>query len=91
MNLLLQAAVQLQKDADITLLTGFGEEASYIYELLRVYSARVSNAKRFAIRNRVLLLASEDDVPIDIALGHFRLRNMQLNVPVGFITHPNAA
>ncbi len=96
MNLLLQAAAELQvfcdkrkwamcfigglavqrwgeprftKDADITLLTGFGEEASYIDELLRVYSARVPDAKQFAIRNRVLILASEDDVPIDIALG----------------------
>ena len=57
------------KDADVTLLTGFGKESHFIDELLRTYPARVSDAKQFATRNRVLLLESEDGVPIDIALG----------------------
>lgn len=57
------------KDADITLLTGFGKESQFIDELLLIYPARISDAKQFAIRNRVLLLESEDSVPIDIALG----------------------
>lgn len=57
------------KDADITLLTGFGEEGLYIDELLKVYRGRVANPKQFALRNRVLLLESIEHIPIDIALG----------------------
>lgn len=57
------------KDADVTLLTGFGDEQPYIDELLSFYESRVESAKDFALANRVLLLKSRRGVPLDIALG----------------------
>ncbi len=49
---------RLTKDADITLLTGFGAEETYIDALLSAFTPRIENAKRFALANRVLLLES---------------------------------
>lgn len=57
------------KDVDITLLTGFGAEESFIDALLPKYEARVDDARTFALRNRVLLLRSTNGIGIDIALG----------------------
>lgn len=57
------------KDADITLLTGFGGEKVFIDTLLKKYKGRIENASRFALANRVLLLESPEGVPLDIALG----------------------
>ena len=56
-------------DVDLTLLTGFGEEESYIDTLLEEFPGRISNTKEFALLNRVLLLKSSGNVGIDIALG----------------------
>jgi len=56
-------------DVDITLLTGFGNEASYVDALLANFEARISDPKEFAIQNRVLLLQSSAGIGLDIALG----------------------
>ncbi len=56
-------------DADLTLLTGFGDEASYIDTLLMQFKARRPDARRFALLNRVLLLHATNAVGIDIGLG----------------------
>lgn len=56
-------------DADITLLTGFGGEETYIETLLRRFEARLPDAREFALRNRVLLLRSRDNVGLDVGLG----------------------
>lgn len=56
-------------DADITLLTGFGDEESYIDTLLARFEPRLAQAKEFAMRNRVLLLWSSGKVGLDIGLG----------------------
>jgi len=60
---------RLTFDVDATLLTGFGDEESYIDPLLESFRARVPEAREFARRNRVLLLESSDGIPLDIALG----------------------
>jgi len=60
---------RLTNDIDITILTGFGQEAHYIDELLKLYNGRIPDARRFALNNRVLLLVSDDGIPIDAALG----------------------
>ena len=60
---------RLTRDVDATLLTGFGNEESYIDPLLERFHARVPEAREFARRNRVLLLESSDGIPLDIALG----------------------
>lgn len=60
---------RLTLDIDISLFTGFGNEESYIDLLIAQYKSRISNAKEFALSNRVLLLQSEDGIGIDIALA----------------------
>ena len=57
------------QDADLTLLTGFGSEESFISELVGHFRPRRPDAAQFALKNRVLLLFASNDVPIDIALG----------------------
>jgi len=54
---------------DITLLTGFGEEESYIAEILSRFDARIPDADHFALENRVLLISASNGTPIDISLG----------------------
>src|SRR5436190_6489684 len=56
-------------DVDLTLITGFGNEASFIDPLLNNFEARIPDAARFAHERRVLLLRSPAGVGIDIALG----------------------
>jgi len=58
------------RDVDVTLLCGFGKEDAVIAPLLASgYRGRISDAAEFARRNRVLLLESPEDIPIDIALA----------------------
>ena len=57
------------KDVDITLLTGFGAEESFVDGCLTTFESRVSDAREFALQNRVLLLRSKQGIGIDIALG----------------------
>ncbi len=57
------------QDVDLTLLTGFGGEAPYVDSLLAMFVGRLPNAREFALRHRVVLLASRGGVPIDVALG----------------------
>ena len=56
-------------DVDLTLLTGFGDEARFIEELLKSFQPRVENAAEFALSRRVLLLRAASGVGLDIALG----------------------
>ena len=57
------------KDVDLTLLTGFGNEETYVDEWLRHYEPRRPDARDFALTRRVLLLWSKRQLAIDIALG----------------------
>jgi hypothetical protein len=57
------------KDVDMTLLTGFGDEDSYITQWLCHYPPRLPDMLEFALNNRVLLLRSGSGIGIDIALG----------------------
>jgi len=60
---------RLTVDIDVTLLTGFGTEAEYIDTILTKYKGRIKNTRQFAIKNRVLLLKTPENIDIDIALG----------------------
>ena len=60
---------RLTGDVDLTVLTGFGDEAGYVEELCHAFAGRVPDAAEFALRSRVLLLQSERGIPIDISLG----------------------
>jgi hypothetical protein len=76
-------------DVDITLLTGFGTEETFIDDLLKAFSARRSNPKNFALQNRVLLLQASNGIGIDIALAalpfeeHTTLRATEFNYGPG--------
>ena len=56
-------------DVDLTLLTGFTEEARYISVLVDRFEPRRPDAVGFAMANRVLLLRAPSGVGLDIALG----------------------
>ena len=54
---------------DLSLLTGFGEERTYVDTLLVRYAPRIENAREFALARRVLLLRSEGGVGIAVSLA----------------------
>jgi hypothetical protein len=56
-------------DVDVTLLTGFGEEESFVDPLLSRFVGRRSDAREFALQHRVLLLENAAGVGLDVALG----------------------
>ena len=60
---------RLTNDLDLTLLTGFGNEAAYAGALLAEFDSRIAGAMEFAMQNRVLLLRTPDGFGIDVALG----------------------
>jgi hypothetical protein len=60
---------RVTRDVDLTLLTGFGAEESFVSILLGRYPARVAEPATFARKNRVLLLQTPGGVGIDISLG----------------------
>lgn len=62
---------RLTQDVDLTLLTGFGDEESYIDALIEALSARRADTREFALTHRVLLLRTASGVDVDIALGAF--------------------
>jgi hypothetical protein len=60
---------RVTRDVDIALLTGFGDEDSFIGPLLAQYAPRIADAAEFALCNRVLLLRSPSGVGIDVSLA----------------------
>ncbi|MEO7319677.1 MAG: hypothetical protein ABIZ56_11865 [Chthoniobacteraceae bacterium] len=62
---------RVTKDADLTLITGFGEEDPFVDALLARFAARRPDAREFALRHRVLLLASKSGIGLDVGLGGF--------------------
>jgi hypothetical protein len=60
---------RLTRDVDLTILTGFGAEETYLDALLGHFRGRRPDARAFALRSRVVLLTSSRGVPIDAALG----------------------
>jgi hypothetical protein len=57
------------RDIDLTIFAGLGEERPVIEALLHQYSARLPDARQFALAHRVLLLQSASGVPVDVSLG----------------------
>jgi hypothetical protein len=60
---------RLTTDIDISLLTRFVSEEHYIDEFCEFLRPRVDNHKAFALRNRVLLLKTQSEIGVDIALA----------------------
>ncbi len=57
------------QDLNLTFLTGFDREKEFVDALLRELSPRLPNAVEFALRHRVLLARTSEDVDVDIAFG----------------------
>ena len=60
---------RLTVDIDLSLLTGFGKEEQFVDLLLQKYDSRIDNAREFALQNRVLLLKSGREIPLDVSLA----------------------
>ncbi len=56
-------------DADLTLVTGFGDEEAFVDALLASFPARTPEARALALARRVLLLEASNSVPLDVSLG----------------------
>ncbi|MEI7940230.1 MAG: nucleotidyl transferase AbiEii/AbiGii toxin family protein [Verrucomicrobiota bacterium] len=56
-------------DIDLTLLTGFGNEESFVDQLLRTLLPRREDAREFALLHRVLLARTTEGTDVDVALG----------------------
>jgi hypothetical protein len=57
------------RDVDLTLLTGLGDEATYVDLLLGHYQPRIPDARDFALNHRVVLVEATSGIPLDISLG----------------------
>ncbi len=69
---------RLTNDVDLTLFVGFGNETEFLDALLQKYQSRRSDPIDFALRNRILLLQTPNNIGIDISLGALFLKNTRL-------------
>lgn len=56
-------------DADLTLLTGLGDEEGFATELLAEFRPRIPDALSFSLVRRVLLLYASNGKSIDVSFG----------------------
>ena len=77
-------------DIDLTLLTGFGSEETFVDGFLQSYEARRPDARSFALQNRVLLLRHPSGVGIDIALGALPFEESAVHRAVVIEVEPRA-
>jgi len=70
------------KDVDVSLAAGWGREDEIVDLLLTRYRFRMGE-RRVALRTRVLLLTTVDEVPLDVALGAipFELESIERSSP----------
>jgi hypothetical protein len=60
---------RLTQDADLTIITGFGNEEPFVDTLLGQFRGRRADARDFALRYRVVLVRASTGAPVDISLG----------------------
>ena len=75
---------RLTRDVDVTVIAGFGNEEDFVTTVLKSYLPRRSDAREFALRNRVLLVQSESGIGIDISLGAIPFEIEMINRAVNF-------
>ena len=73
-------------DADLTLLSGWGEEEAFADAILNRFESRIPDAKAFAVTRRVLLVRASNGKDVDITLGAlpFEVGMVRRAVPVEF-------
>jgi hypothetical protein len=67
------------QDVDVSLLTGFGREQEFVDRLLCQFAGRLTDARQFALENRVLLCRAGNGVSLDIALAGFPFEEQVIN------------
>ena len=60
---------RMTADVDLTVITGFGQEAPYVDALLEHLVGRIPDARAFALAHRTLLARTANGINADIALG----------------------
>jgi hypothetical protein len=63
------AEPRLTRDVDVSLMTGFGNEAEFITTILNTYQPRIPDAALFAQQHRVLLMRTEFGIDFDVSLA----------------------
>ena len=53
----------------MTILTGFGNEETFVDALLSRFQPRYENTREFALQRRVVLLKDDQDIHLDVSLG----------------------
>jgi len=81
---------RMTMDIDLTLLTGFGSEETFVDGFLQSYEGRRPDARSFALQNRVLLLRHPSGVGIDIALGALPFEESAVHRAVTIEVEPQA-
>lgn len=79
---------RVTKDVDLTVFSGFKNEEKLIDLLCSKFPMRESNAKEFALANRVLLLKSPMGPGIDISLGGLPYEELLINRSSDFLFAP---
>lgn len=59
----------MTRDVDLTVFTGFDEEAPVVDDILAQYPGRRAPVRTFAPQYRVILCATPSGIPVDIVLG----------------------
>jgi len=77
-------------DADLTLLTGFGGEESFVDPLLSAFRPRVGDARGLALSRRVLLIEASNSVSLDVALGGLPFEERLIERATDFEVGPGA-
>lgn len=79
------------RDVDVAIVTGFGNEARYVDRLLAAYAPRRPDARAFALERRVLLIQTEDTIPIDISLAALPFEERVADRSSAFLFEPGAS
>ena len=85
---------RVTQDVDLSILTGFGGERAVTAVLLAAFKGRIPDAGEFALRARVLLLETDTNIGIDVALAALRkqgLKEVLLSGPDGYFIDPSVA
>lgn len=83
--------IRMTQDIDLCLSCGFGNEEKFIDTLLTEYKSRITGAKQFAIKNRVLLLFASNNVAVDISLSGLPFENEMINRATQFKFQPSCS
>lgn len=77
---------RLTRDADLTLLTDFGEEGTFADALLDQFAGRRPDARAFSLVNRVLLIRASNGKDVDVSFGalDFEIAMLKRATPFDF-------